>query len=315
LAAPGESAAGNAVTSALNGAPEEEFAMGHVHSAEERNIYYLDQLCTIGFCAALGIVQILLFHYKVLDLILVPKFHQPVLWSGIVLTSLAVLRAVALWRNAGQVTVQTHSHECCGNDHEHAAHDHEHNHHHAHDHEHVHEDHEHVDEEVEDCGHTHGWAPWRYALLLLPILLFLMGMPWPAPAAVVDDTPDEPGVMVVNFQDLQDAADSPRDRKQLGGKTIRVKGMFGPLADPNKFQVHLLKMTCCFADAYPVPLKGLFLSKEPLPVEKFRGQWVYVTGKLEFTQPSPSSEYVSTVHLRTKDDIRITMPASDPYLK
>jgi hypothetical protein len=286
----------------------------HVHSAEERNVYYLDQLCTVGFCAALGVVQILLYRYGVLDIILAKKFHVAVLWSGIVLTALAVLRAVTLWAEAGKLKVHNHANGCCDHDHDHA---HEHGPaHHEHEHEHEHE-HDHHHEQVpdeNDCGHSHGWAPWRYAILLLPILLFLMGMPWPAPAAPVEEVPDEPGVLLVEFKDLYEAVDSPRDRKDLQGKTIRVKAMFGPLNDPTKFQLYLLKMTCCFADAYPVPLKGFFTSPEPLPVEKYRSQWVYVTGKVEFVPRPGSSEYGTIVHLRTKDDVRHAMPASNPYL-
>jgi hypothetical protein len=288
--------------------------MGHVHSAEERNVYYLDQLCTIGFCAALGVVQILLYHYRVLDIILAQKFHVAVLWSGIVLTALAVLRAVALWFEAGKLTVHDHAQGCCEHDHDHEGDAGPHEHHHDH-HDHAHEhDAAHVQEE-NDCGHSHGWAPWRYAILLLPILLFLMGMPWPAPAAPVEEVPDEPGVLLLDFRDLNDAVDSPRDRKDLQGKTIRVKGMFGPLNDPARFQLYLLKMTCCFADAYPVPLKGVFISPEALPVEKYRSQWVYVTGKVEFVQNPGSKDYVALVHLRTKEDVRHAVPASNPYLK
>jgi hypothetical protein len=300
--------------------------MGHVHSAEERNVYYLDQLCTIGFCAALGVVQILLYHYRVLDLILVPKFHLPVLWSGIVLTSLAVLRSVALWSKAGMLAVHSHAHACCeeegGQADDSAPHEHHEHHDHDHVHEHVHgdhcdHDHDHDHEpvpEVDDCGHSHGWAPWRYGVLTLPLLLFVMGMPWPAAASPADDVPDEPGVIVVSFQDLDSAADSDKDRKELQGKTVRIKAMFSPVGDPRKFQLYLLKMTCCFADAYPVMLKAGFLSPDPLPGEKLRGQWVYVTGKVEFVQPPGSKDYFTVVNLRTKDDVRPTTPASNPYL-
>src|SRR5437588_5247306 len=101
--------------------------MGHTHSAEDRNVYYLEQLCTIGFCGALGIVQILLYHYKVLEIILTSKFHIWVLISGIVLTGLAVIRAAMLWVSAGRANHE-HAHEHdCGHDHGHDhAHDHDH---------------------------------------------------------------------------------------------------------------------------------------------------------------------------------------------
>ena len=80
--------------------------MAHTHSVEDRNVYYVEQLCMIGFCGALGIVQILLYHYKVLEIILTSKFHIWVLLSGIVLTGLAVIRAGVLWVSAGR-----HNHE------------------------------------------------------------------------------------------------------------------------------------------------------------------------------------------------------------
>ena len=71
--------------------------MAHTHSVEDRNVYYIEQLCTIGFCGALGIVQILLYHYKVLEIILTSKFHIWVLLSGIVLTTCPLLVTVITW--------------------------------------------------------------------------------------------------------------------------------------------------------------------------------------------------------------------------
>src|SRR5438309_9174090 len=199
--------------------------MAHTHSVGDRNVYCVEQLCMIDFCGALGIVQILLYHYKVLEIILTSKFHIWVLLSGIVLTGLAVLRAAVLWVSAGQAN-QEHAHDpdCC-HDHDHE-HKHDHNHEHAHDHDHSHEQgiiaaehvhshagghspdehaHEHVHSHA-DCGHEHGWAPWRYVVLLLPILLFLMGMPWPAEA--VPDDPLEAGVLPLAFKDLEQAANT-----------------------------------------------------------------------------------------------------------
>jgi uncharacterized membrane protein YcgQ (UPF0703/DUF1980 family) len=79
---------------------------------------------------------------------------------------------------------QHHHHH--DHDHEHA-HDHAH-HHHDHDHEHHHHhphadpalapapDH-HYDQGHGDDGHDHGWAPWRYVLLLIPLTLYLLGLP------------------------------------------------------------------------------------------------------------------------------------------
>src|SRR5262245_53216095 len=120
--------------------------MGHSHThAGEQNAYYLDQLCTIGFCGALGVVQILLWNYGVLNMILDPKFHMPVLLSGIVLATLAAVRGISLWIAVGQAKAHAHDHAC---DHDH---DHDHGVEHVHEHalaaDHVHS-HEH--------GHEHG---------------------------------------------------------------------------------------------------------------------------------------------------------------
>ncbi|MSQ93576.1 MAG: hypothetical protein EXR98_03360 [Gemmataceae bacterium] len=61
--------------------------------------------------------------------------------------------------------------EACGHDHSHE-HSHE---HHAHEHHigkaHVEPDHD------EAADHDHGWAPWRYVVILVPIILFLLGLP------------------------------------------------------------------------------------------------------------------------------------------
>src|SRR5258708_6464987 len=116
--------------------------MAHDHSHAGSSTYYLDQLCTIGFCGALGVVQILLYQFDVLRLILDPKFHLPVLLSGIVLTALAVLRGASLWVAVGQSKAHHHHHEgeACGHDHDlvHTHPDCGHDHDHSHDHEHEH---------------------------------------------------------------------------------------------------------------------------------------------------------------------------------
>ena len=303
--------------------------MGHVHSAEDQSTYYLDQLCTIGFCGALGIVQILLYYFKVLDIILVPKFHIPVLVSGIVLTLLTVIRAVGLWIAVGRTraAVPVHDHAFAhdhdhdhghSHDHGHEHHDHAHEHSHGPEHEHSHGEtccHDHAGEpEEEDCGHQHGWAPWRYAVLLLPIVLFLMGMPWPAPAAP-EEQPVEKGVQIIGFKDLEAIGSVPKERKYWEGKIVRVKAQFMPASNDKNFRIFRMKMTCCFADAYPyVPGNVDFVSPESLPMASLNAQWVYVTGKVEFLQRPGGADFQTVVALRTKDDVKVTMPDPNPYL-
>lgn len=155
--------------------------MGHGHDhAEDRTTYYIEQLCTIGVCGAFGGIAVMMYKRDILKLFLDPKFHPFVLWAGIALLVMVVVRAVAVWRSAGQTG---HSHEHA-HDHEHGAdcpdhghacsHDHSHDHNHPHTHEHAH-DHQH--DQAHEHGHDHGWNPWRYAVLLLPIVLYFLNLP------------------------------------------------------------------------------------------------------------------------------------------
>jgi hypothetical protein len=317
--------------------------MGHTHAAADRNVYYLDQLCTIGFCGALGLVQILLYHYGVLEIILSRKFHVPVLLGGIVLLALAVVRGVALWVSVGKGGVNhAHDHDCChehdhGHDHAHEdAHAHEaaghvHSHDHAHDHEHAHvivaEEHvhalsgahdhdccsepEHGHTHSHDCGHDHGWAPWRYVVLLLPILLFLLGLPWPVDAG--DDDPLEAGVEKLTFKELQEVNRDEQQRSFWEGKLVRVKGQFAPGRTDKTFTLYRMKMTCCAADAYP--LNVTIVSPEVLSFENLQSKWVNVTGKLTFEKPRGRDEYVAILKMRTINDVVQTSPDSTPFMQ
>ena len=302
--------------------------MAHTHSAENGNTYYLEQLCMIAFCGAFGVVQILLYHYKVLDIILTSKFHVWVLASGIVLTCLAVLRGVTLFVAAGKASgQQTHDHESA-QDHEHEhMHDHAHEHMHGHEQgimtaEHVHthacdhdHDHTHGDCRHEhshaNCGHDHGWAPWRYVVLMLPIVLFLMGMPWPAEAVPEEDL--EAGVMRLDFNDLQKASGTAQQRDYWQGKLVRIKGQFSPGHTDKTFGLFRLKMTCCAADAYPLNVS--IVAPEPLAFEKLQGQWVNVIGKVKFERPEGRDDWVTSLHMRTNDDVQITRPDPRPFLQ
>src|SRR5262245_65637227 len=102
--------------------------MAHTHEHDEN--YFLDQIFTIALCGALGGLAVMLYvRQTMLKIILDPKFHPWVLAGGIGLLVMVAIRAVAVWKLAGQTG---HSH----------AHDH-HDHHHHHDHDHHHHDHGH----------------------------------------------------------------------------------------------------------------------------------------------------------------------------
>lgn len=135
-----------------------------------RQSYFLEQLCTIGIAGAYGGVLAAMYWstataepgVNTLLSTLAPWIRHVVLAGSGVLLLLVVYRGIGVWRAAGQV----HDH---GHDHEHHEHGHGHSHEHAHEHEHAH-DHGHD----HDHGHEHGWSPWRYAVLLFPLMLFFL---------------------------------------------------------------------------------------------------------------------------------------------
>jgi hypothetical protein len=288
--------------------------MAHEHRHHDKTTYYLEQFSTIIVCAALGVVMILLWSYNVLGIFLDPKFHDPVLWGGIALLVLVAVRMIALWLEAKSPEAQGNG---CGHDHE-DCHDHEHahGHEHAHEHEHVHvhehgNEHEHIHgvpaqgvetavvngdaDDAADCGHDHGWAPWRYAVLILPVVLFLMHMPWPDPP----DQPEQQNVVPLHLTEAADAANSEQTRAYWRGRmqneSVRLKGKLeNPYPGDRHFAFVRLRMTCCFADAYGEPVNLRVDSPKPLNLAKLKGSWVKVIGKLDFDKRS-DGQYISVV--------------------
>ncbi len=164
----------------------------------------------VGLSGAFGVICLCLWFWqtKMLGTMLAEQFHIYVLVSGIALVIIAFGRGVLLWNQSRDPNFRSaHDH---GHDHDHS-HDH-----HDHAHEHKPTDaikdatlhagvqtsalpmapasscgHDHAAGET--CGHTHahshgphdhaaadhdhGWAPWRYVVILIPIILFLLGLP------------------------------------------------------------------------------------------------------------------------------------------
>lgn len=158
--------------------------MAHGHNHHDDDTYYLDQLCLTGISAAFGGVCLVMYFWQpeMLNRLLAPQFHPFVMLSGIGLLALVAVRSATLWHETSARTAAAgHAHH--HHEHEHP-HDHEHDHascaghEHDHAHEHGHDRaHGHGPGEDQDDGHTHAWAPWRYVVLLVPIMLFLLGLP------------------------------------------------------------------------------------------------------------------------------------------
>jgi uncharacterized membrane protein YraQ (UPF0718 family) len=208
--------------------------MAHVHShAEDRSTYYLDQLFMIGICGALAGVTIMLYQSNLLKNILHEKFHLWVLVGGLSLLALVLLRAVAVWISVDEGASHDENGHSHGHGHGHGhGHDHPHDHDHSHDHEHgpgCSHDHDHPHDHGHvttapagqpaaaavalapapalshshghghDHGHEHGWAPWRYVVLLLPVVLYFLILSNPAFDREMIYTPDSALASIKNF--------------------------------------------------------------------------------------------------------------------
>jgi uncharacterized repeat protein (TIGR03943 family) len=257
--------------------------MAHTHAPDQN--YYLDQICSLGACGALGIISTLMYQTDKLRLILAPPFHKPVLWGGIALIVLSAVRFVSLWTpNRAAATHDGHKH---GHD---AVHEHDHaNCDHNHEHEHKHDegckDH--------DCGHdhSHAWTPAKYAVLLLPVVLYLLELPNAGFSAdrigrdlVATELEGSDRViatkskLTLGYRELADAAHETSKRASIEGHIVEVRGIYMPLNQPQEFTLVRLNMACCAADAIPMQVRIV----APTPIQFKQGQWIAVEGKIEF---------------------------------
>jgi hypothetical protein len=351
--------------------------MTHTHTHEhehdhDADTYYLDQLCLIALSGAFAAVCLTLYFLQapMLRLMLAPQFHKFVLWSGIALAVLVLVRAVALWCETGK---PAHAHDhACGHEH---SHEHGHTHAHEHEHGHVHgpehskgsatavaegdppalphaptcdHSHTHAHAGGHTCshGHEHAWAPWKYVLLLLPIMLYLLGLPNKLPpvrgSAVVLDVTQEArsyaslvalggaplqqaalvgtafgdhasgDVKKVGFKELDSFAYDPVEMEHWRGKTVQVLGQFSP--DPRNdkfFNLIRRRIQCCGADATPVPIPMVCReSVASIP----QGEWVLVTGEVAFTEVRPGT-FLTFLRVARRDNLQRSDPDPNPYIQ
>jgi hypothetical protein len=305
---------------------------GHEHDV---NTFYLDQLFTIAVCGLLAGVTAMWWWNGKMGLFIVAKYHPLVLFGGLLLLALVVIRAAAVWRSVDKLK-PTHDHDACGHDHGPCGHDHDDGipsaaqttgsssapaslalsvpSHHHHDHEHDHS-HDHADEHGHDHGHEHGWAPWRYVVLLLPVVLYFLNLPNQGFSAAAGGSLNladfnapksvrSTGTATVGFTELQQASLTPESRDYYEGKTITLTGQYDG-NNPKRFSLARYKISCCAADA--VKLNAVIMvdpeSSEKVDPDAYRNQWVEVKGRVHFLQKPGSNEYVTALILYpTKDE-------------
>jgi len=292
---------------------EHEHAHGHGHSHDARE-YYLEQLLSILICGLFGLVAVLMSRTGMLDILLAPSFHSWVLFGGIALLAITVIRGVSLWRAAG---TQAHAHahgasdhhqhqhgEACDHDHKHGeecGHDHD----HAHGHDHPHGSHD---------GHSHGNIYWRVVVLAFPLLLFGMGLPnkgfseerikrmlgTPVELGDVKAVDDRGGpVLTFDFAELNATSNDPGKRAEYEGKRARVKGQLTKVTG-TQYTLYRLKMNCCAADQ--IALTARIITDA---VTQFNNnEWVTVEGVLQFVQMPGKSQYVPVIRVKDLSKIQ-----------
>ena len=333
-----------------------------------RQSYFMEQLCTIAVAGAYAGVMTLIYFQGILQGLVTPWIQLAVLLGSGVLLVLVVARAVYVWRVSGELAADhTHGHA-------HHHHDHHHDHEHGHDHGH-HHDHDHGHED----GHDHAWSPWRYAVLIFPLMLFMMfdfrqliqgyverrasqnqdagygGFSEAFTArqaafvvtSLLQGPPGAPGSPVtassiwLQASTLQLAVEESEDASAGPGKIdartdvgmleqiaargdqhrelwrsyrrVQVDGVYNPLLrdgrpDGRVFQVVRMRMACCLSDARLVPMP--VFSRERLEIPP--GQWVTVTGRVDFKQSG--GQWRPTMRVLRAGDVKPSSPPTNPYL-
>jgi uncharacterized membrane protein YcgQ (UPF0703/DUF1980 family) len=313
----------------------------HHHHGESLRDYFTEQLLTILVCGLFGFVAIQLYRTGMLTYVLAEQFRTWVYVGGISLMVLVVIRALAVWREAGEAHDQSHDHHH-GHDHHHDhAHGHDHHHDHAHHHEHgavCNDDHQHgpgCDHDHahkhdhdhhhghhgggDDHGHSHdlAWVFARMLVLAFPVALFFLGIPnsgfsedrlkqlvgqdQSLGSMPVSDVASKEGV-VMRFSDLNDAAYDESKRESMEGQTAVLEGLFRRVGD-REFTIFRMKMTCCAADT--VPLKVRIVTDFAL--SGFNDMdWVQVKGQIRFIKPQNSPHYMTVIKVARVEDIKKT---------
>ena len=292
---------------------------GHDHHHDHgHGDYFMEQLLTIFVCGSFGVVAVLMYTWGRLKHMLVPELHIYVLLGGVTLVLFTLIRAVSIWRAAGE-TNHLHNHTHAHHDHEHPehvhgpdcdhGHDHDHGHTHSHDHKHhAHHSHGHTHSH-DDHGHTHGNNFLRLIVLTFPLMLFCIGLPnagfsaeWERRRVGVDTalgeikSVDAKGgdVLVFDFAELNASAYEPGKRADYEGRTVRVKGQLMPI-NQREFTMYRLNMTCCAADM--IPLKARIVTPTVMPNIESQ-KWYTVEGVLQFVQAPGEKSFIPVIQAK-----------------
>ncbi len=317
--------------------------MAHSHAephAEPESTYFLDQLCTIAVSALLGFTAIGLYSKGWLKtkFNLIDRFHLPILIAGIALLVMVLFRAIAIWRQAGQIRNAEHAphnHEAeCSSEHVHSnsensAHDHGHEHSHSHAHSHG----------ASEEEHDHSWAPWQYAVLIIPAVLFFLELPLDGfnrtrLDADLQDVTLDPGTaqaqqglasvvgapallafrkdskpIHMRFSELSVHASRGQSRDYYEGRNVILEGYFRRAAGSDReFQLFRVMVNCCGTDS--ITLRSRIVAPEALQGFNYM-DWVQITGELSFQKIAGRNDYMPVIRIANMDKIEKMTPPAD----
>jgi hypothetical protein len=307
--------------------------MVHAHTHDD-DTHQLEQICTIFVCAAIGLVTIRLAQRNLL-FFLADFLHVWIYAGGIALVVLSAILAVPLIisafakRKASALTSASTAHDHGHtHDHDHGAceHDHNHDHHHGHEHEgeecsHDHE-HSHAHGHSHE-GHEHGWAPWRYVVLLLPVVLYFLDMPSQGFSVGTDNTQisgegtkaeAKGGDVISGFLELERAAFTDQSRKDYAGRTALVVGQVAPSGDRSRFTLIRYRMACCAADATPlkmiVEVGNDDEAGKTFNARTIQSKWVEIQGVIQFRKLLNDEGYITILQIKAAEIKQVGQPAS-----
>jgi hypothetical protein len=309
--------------------------MAHDHEHVHDQNYYLDQICTVAVSGLLGGMGLLASYNDIFGkfVILSGQFTLWVMIGSVALLAMAVIRGATLWIQVGKSKAGSVAHS-----HEHHDHDHKHDHDHMHEHgpsdhkhehgpgcDHEHAEHDHAHGPADD--HSHDFAPWRYAVLLLPLMLSalllyyhfaglnlsfsnkrLIGNGQMGDEGTVSVTglgatkTDKEKAIRPKLPEMLEAASSEIGRKDMDGKTAILRGLYLPLND-KQCTLFRMKITCCASDMVPSGVR--IVAPDNLPENITPGEKLEVTGVVRFLQPEGKAEYIPVLMLASVADLKV----------
>ena len=115
----------------------------------------------------------------------------------------------------------------------------------------------------------------------------------------------------VDYQTLETMAATKDSRDLWKDRVVEVRGQFAPYQGSEQiFMLVRLKISCCANDA--VQLNVPMLSRDRID-HVHVGDWVRVTGKVEFRERNGS--YSTVLFIASKNDVVKTAPDANPYVK